>query len=121
MWERFFVSKFKHKSDGHLYLILDGLDEADSAQRENLLELLKKLRTEKSNIHVLLTSSPALEKIIVPLEPNHVKVTKEKISKDMLQVIDTRLKTFSQLRKFRRQTKKKITEKLLEKADSEYL
>ncbi len=124
LWDRFFASKFKKGSDAHLFLILDGMDEADVEEANHLFELLWKIREDKLHIRVLLTGRPELHDRLNTVNVtqsglNTLEVTKEKIAEDMQLIIRARLKTQSKLRKFRAQARKRITNKLLQKADSE--
>lgn len=122
-WERFFESKFRSASDGHAYLILDGLDEANATQRAELLQLFTRIRLRKLNIHVLVTSRPGLrdqvgKDNIQRWRYKVIDVTKEKMMGDMQLVIRARLKTHIRLRRLRVQTKRKIINRLQQTADS---
>ena len=118
IWDRFFGNKFTKDSNAKLYLIFDGLDEADANERSTLLELLTQIRTKGLNICVLITSRSELKSIIDPLSPEVIEMTKAKISEDIQRLIRARFKTLSRLRKFRPRVKRKVITKVHSKADS---
>lgn len=117
VWKKCILEKFSHKSDAHLYLILDGIDEADMDQRADFLQLLQSMKAAKANIHVIFTSRPSLKDELQPLEAEVVEVTTEKISGDIHELIEARLRSLPRLRKFRLPVKKKIAANLKGKAD----
>ncbi|KKZ68736.1 hypothetical protein EMCG_05645 [[Emmonsia] crescens] len=118
LWERFFQSKFGNESSYRLFLIIDGLDEIAADDRSKFLELLARIRKESLNIHVLLTSRAGIQSSPSFLQPLEIIATKEKLLADMTLLIEDRLARLQNLYKFRRQTKRKIRFKILEKADS---
>lgn len=117
LWERFFQSKFGNESSYRLFLIIDGLDEIAADDRSKFLELLARIRKESLNIHVLLTSRVGIQSSPSFLQPLEIIATKEKLLADMTLLIEDRLARLQNLYKFRRQTKRKIRSKILEKAD----
>ena len=117
LWNTFIAPIFTETSDKKLFLVLDGLDEALEDDIQEILELLKEIKTQKLNIHVLITSQQSFKEKLDALEPRAVKVTLDLISKDVSRLIRARIQTFSRLRKFSRQSKIQIRRKLREKAD----
>ena len=117
LWNTFFASIFTENSDSGLFLVLDGLDEAEPDEAAQLLELLKQIKPQKLNIHVLITGRQVSKENVEDLEPRTIDVTRDLISKDIGRLIFARFKTLSRLRKFSRQSKKEIVHRLREKAD----
>ncbi|KAG5292849.1 hypothetical protein I7I48_05057 [Histoplasma ohiense] len=118
LWERFFQSKFGNDSSHRLFLIIDGLDQIPTNDRSKFLELLARIRKESLKIHVLLTSRVDIQSSPKSLQPLEIIVTKKRLRAEMTLLITDRLGRFQNLYKFRRQTKRKILSKILEKADS---
>lgn len=117
-WNRFFTSIYTKDSHsmGHLYLVLDGLDEMEEKQRQALMEFLRAIRAEKAKVSVLITSRPEAD-ILVGQEPVIIDVTKEKISNDLRALVRLRLATLPRLRKFRPWLKKLVLRKVVKHAD----
>ena len=118
IWDRFFGNVFTIDSNAKLYLVFDGLDEADANERTTLLELLTQIRAKGLNIRVLITSRPDLKPAIDVLKPGVIEMTKSKIAEDIHRLIQARFKTLPRLRKFRTRVKRKVTTKLQNQADS---
>ncbi|GME44923.1 glyoxalase bleomycin resistance protein dioxygenase protein [Neofusicoccum parvum] len=60
LWERLFASKFPNSSETRLFVVVDGLDEADGDDRKKLLDLFKQIKKDGLQIRVLLTSGPGV-------------------------------------------------------------
>lgn len=126
LWETYLVQKFPHDSEGQVYVVLDGLDEALPAEKKEFLELLSKLEISKTKIQFLITLRPDPEYVSGSLQANslEIMVTSEKISVDFPRLIDARMNRFNGLTKlgrFRKQVKNKISKELQEKADGIFL
>ncbi|KAJ6196522.1 hypothetical protein J3E72DRAFT_243669 [Bipolaris maydis] len=119
-WERFFVSMFpgKEKSDGRLFLVLDGLDEAHIQQGGIMTQFLSDLRLENANVSVLLTSRPEEKPIIQLFDPPVIDVTKQEIKPDIKALTKSRLHSLPRVRKFSHAVKRAITRKVVKQADS---
>lgn len=112
LWARCFGTRFNSKTESHLYLILDGIDELKEDERETLLNLLPKVTAESLNIHVLLTCRSDIQPALEQFYPATVWVTKDKILDDMQRIIEARIKALPRLRKFTQHTKRRIVNKL---------
>ena len=117
LWNTFFTSIFTETSEMELFLVFDGLDEAHEEEVTEMLELLKQVKSQKLNIHVLITSQQSFKEKVDILAPRTIQVTQNLISADVRRLILARFKTLSRLRKFSRQAKVQIARKLREKAD----
>jgi hypothetical protein len=114
IWKKYLASNFGPKSDAKLYLVLDGLDEAHSADTPTFFGLLNQIQTKSLNIHVILTGRPGTEHV-ERLKTEVVEVTYKQTSHDIARIVKERCKT----RRFTNHTKSKMTAKLTEKADCE--
>lgn len=119
LWEKLFASRFPHESSTRLFLVIDGLDEANAADRETFLNLLAQVKKDNLQIRVLITSRPGTGDVEV-LQPATLPITIEHLRKDLRQIIKARIKSQSRLRRLRLPVKKRIIIKLLQKADSEF-
>ncbi|CAK4017686.1 glyoxalase bleomycin resistance dioxygenase [Lecanosticta acicola] len=117
-WSQFFASRFPRESQAHLYFVVDGVDEAHVADQEAIVALIQQLPTADLNIHVLFTGRPSLETLFANSAPVRINLSKERISADMKLLTAARIRSLPRLRKFHRQTKRQLEQKLGEKADS---
>ncbi|KAL1634037.1 hypothetical protein SLS56_002629 [Neofusicoccum ribis] len=117
LWERLFASKFPNSSETRLFLVVDGLDEADGDDRKKLLDLFKQIKKDGLQIRVLLTSGSGLEGV-KEMEPASLPLTTEHLKKDVRQIIRARIKSLTRLRRLRLPVRKRIAFKLQQKADS---
>ncbi len=121
-WKRLFAERFDSKSDGHAYLILDGVDEMNDADEvKEMIKCLEEITKDNLNIHVLLTSRPDISAELEPLHPSILEVTKEKLAHDIQNVIVASLGQFPRLKKFQRKVKNIIARKIKFKADGKLL
>lgn len=116
-WKQFFAARFPAKSVSHLYLVLDGIDEAHDDDRAIIAELFNQIPKEQLNIHVLFTGRPELRSLFGDSAPVTVEVSKERIAGDMRMVIETRTRSLPRIRQFRKQTRKRIESLLMLNAD----
>ncbi|KAI9661209.1 MAG: hypothetical protein M1821_009536 [Bathelium mastoideum] len=117
-WSQFFTSRFPSDSQAHLYFVLDGVDEALPADQKAIAALIRQLPSANLNIHVLFTGRPSLEALFAADIPRVIRLSKERISADMKLLSDARIRSLPRLRKFHRQTKRRIAQRLGERADS---
>jgi hypothetical protein len=118
LWD-IFASVLVQCEGSRIFLIFDGLDEANNEDRGLLLNCLSEIDTLQTDIRVLLTCRPGSKDLAEGLQKSQtVEVTKDKIVPDMQLVVQARLKTFSRLHKFSNQVKRRIVARLLEQADS---
>jgi hypothetical protein len=117
-WKQFFADRFPAKSESQLYLILDGVDEASEDDKTVLLEVLKELTKDKLNVQVLFSGRPELKTALGEFTPSTLDMTRESIASDMKKLAEARIRSLPRVRKFHRQTRKHMEEKLLQKADS---
>jgi hypothetical protein len=114
IWNKYLASNFGPKSDAKLYLVLDGLDEARSADMATFFDLLNQIQTKSLNIHVILTGRPGTEHVEM-LKTEVVEATNQQTSHDIARIVKERCK----MHRFTNHTKSKMTAKLTEKADCE--
>ncbi|KAL1647975.1 hypothetical protein SLS58_002299 [Diplodia intermedia] len=117
LWDQLFASRFSHESSARLFLVIDGFDEANTADREKLLGLLAQVKKDNLQIRVLITSRPGMEGV-ESLQPASLPMTIEHLRKDLRHIIKARIKSLSRLRRLRLPVKKRIIVKLLQKGDS---
>jgi hypothetical protein len=119
-WERFFLSMFpgKEKSDGRLFLIFDGLDEAHIQQGGIMTQFLSDLRLENTKVSVLVTSRPEEKPILQLFDPPLIEITKQEIKPDIKMLVKSRLHSLPRVRKFSHAVKRAITRKVVKQADS---
>lgn len=126
-WKRLFAERFDSKSDGHAYLVLDGIDEMEETDLKEMLQCLDQIAKSDLNIHVLLSgrpdisSRPDMSSELEPLQASILEVTKEKLTIDIQKVIVSSLGQFPRLKKFRKQVKYVIARKIKSKADGKFL
>ena len=117
-WSQFFTSRFPSDSQDHFYFILDGVDEARPVDQGAIATLIRQLPSANLNIHILFTGRPSLETLFAEDTPRVIHLSKERISADMQLLTAARIKSLPRLRKFHRQTKRRIEQRLGERADS---
>ncbi|KAF1986953.1 hypothetical protein K402DRAFT_463084 [Aulographum hederae CBS 113979] len=117
-WTQCFADRYPSKSDAHLYLVLDGIDEANEEDTKAMTQLFRGIESQQMNIHICFTSRPTLKPLIPECNIITIEITKEHVASDMKLLIAARLRIMPRLHKFRRQTQRKIEEKLHDKADS---
>jgi hypothetical protein len=121
IWERFFVKKFSKDSEANLFLVIDGIDEADPDGQAKLFKFLQQISKDEMNIQVVLSGRPEMNSAVESLQPLMIEVTKEKLSErsgDLWRIIIARCKTLSKLRRLKLFVRKKIAVKLRQRADS---
>lgn len=116
-WSQFFASRFPASSPSRLYLVLDGVDEAHQDSKEVIVELIQQLPKAQLNVHVVFTGRSELETLFAQELPCTIRLSKEQIAGDLRILATARLQSLPRIRKFHRQTKKRISQKVLEKAD----
>jgi hypothetical protein len=120
LWRKLFLDIFpkdSKKSDAPLYLIFDGLDEADTDEREQLFKLLQQASKENANIQVLLTGRSEVKSAFTGLGILELEVTKKKLRPDMHRLIQKRYSFYSRLGRFDQKQKNNITKVLIHRAD----
>ena len=103
------ASRFKPKSDSLLYLVLDGVDEADGGAICKFTELPGQIRTEELNIH-----GDFHRPVVNCLKPLVIEVMRKKVYADMQQLVDVSLR-----RLFRIHSERRLFLSYGEKADCE--
>ncbi|KAI4612829.1 hypothetical protein J4E80_006884 [Alternaria sp. BMP 0032] len=119
-WERFFLSMFPsdNDTDGRLFLVFDGLDEAHVQEGGTFTQFLSDLKHRNASISVFATSRPDDKPTLQILQPSLLEVTKHEIRPDMRMLVKDRLRTLPRVRKFTRTTKTAITREVVKYADS---
>ncbi|KAF8860934.1 hypothetical protein BDZ45DRAFT_293513 [Acephala macrosclerotiorum] len=123
IWGSFFAERYPKDADQKLYIVLDGLDEADEEDQKTTLDLLNRIKKDELSIQIVFTSRPAkeIQDAVADLQPSKVEMTKEKISVrggDLWKIIMKRCKTLSKLKRLQKPAWRKIGMKLRLKADS---
>lgn len=118
-WTRLFTSVFSNdaQSLGRLYLVFDGLDEIDEAERMIFVEFLQEVKKKDTLISVLITARPEGSLDIDCVQPSFVDVTKAKILPDLKMIIKYRLRTLPRLSKLSPTVKRTIVRMVVERAD----
>ena len=118
LWKEFILEKFTRASDGMsrtLYLLLDGLDQFDFKERDELLSNFNKLSGERYMIRVLFTSDESLDDDVRRLSYESIALN-ELNKQDLAIFIDKRYQSSQALRNFSEKTKKSAKETLIDKA-----
>ncbi len=116
-FRQYIVEKFPKSTPKHLYLVLDGVDEAYFTASV-LTNLFEKVAPEGFNIRILITSRSGVEE-----KPNDftdaqiLNISNDDVKDDMKAIVTAKLKRASRLRKLRPVVKKAIEAKLLDEAD----
>lgn len=118
LWEKLIAAKFPNKSESRLFLVIDGLDEADVEDRTKLVGFLSEIKRDGLQIRVLVTSGPDMEGLR-HLEPVRLPMTIGDVRKGLRGIIKARIRTLARLRRLRRPVRRRITSKLHQNADSE--
>ncbi|KAJ4294462.1 hypothetical protein N0V90_008153 [Kalmusia sp. IMI 367209] len=117
-WDRFFTSIFTKEADslGHLWLILDGLDEAQPREQKIIADFIHKIKVENSKISIMITTRTQ-NTTLEFLKPAIIEIGKEKISKGIKALTKYRIRTSPYLRKLKHPVTKHILRKVVEHAD----
>ncbi|PKS12614.1 hypothetical protein jhhlp_000822 [Lomentospora prolificans] len=120
LWQQLYKKKFHKKSGRRLVMIVDGVDEAEPPTREFLEEIFREVCSSKDlNIQILYTCDPTVFQIDPDTVPAKTfSLTKEHLLPDMKNIIVTRMKGLSRLRKLSQKTKRKIVMRLTRQADT---
>lgn len=123
IWDRFFAERYPKDSDQKLFMVLDGLDEADEEEVDKLLDLFKQIKKDELSIQIIFTSRPmnAIQDKVASLEPSKIEITREKISArggDLWKIIIDRCRTLPKLKRLQKPVLRKVGMKLRLKADS---
>ncbi|KAM0715393.1 hypothetical protein Q7P37_008891 [Cladosporium fusiforme] len=116
-WKQFFANRFPSGSEAHLYLIIDGVDEAFDTDVAVMAEVLKEVSQQSLNIHILFTGRPKLRSALGELQPLELEITKDLIAEDMRKLVHERIKSLPRLHKFHRRTRRRIETRVMEGAD----
>jgi hypothetical protein len=115
IWKWVFLDVFKGDQDAELFLVLDGVDEAEAEDFYPVLACLSDVREEKLRMHVLFTGrrNAGIEPFA---EGEHVKEIEATLSKSRMglkNLVDARFETLPRLSKFSHHVKTKIGEAML--------
>ncbi|CZR57803.1 uncharacterized protein PAC_07692 [Phialocephala subalpina] len=122
-WMGFFAERYPKDADQKLFIVLDGVDEADEEDQKMILDMLKCIKKDELSIQIVFTSRPTkeIQDVATELQPRRVEITKDKISVrggDLWKIIMKRCKTLSKLKRLQKPALRKIGMKLRLKADS---
>jgi Cdc6-like AAA superfamily ATPase len=103
IWQRFFLDQYSSSSDAKLYLVIDGLDEADVDERNLFLDLIDQLgNTGPVGIQVILVGQPSLDDAVTHLTTTRVHqifVSSAKNSKDLAHFLNEKLDSDRNIRR----------------------
>lgn len=123
LWGKYFVKRYQKKENRTsqpLYLIFDGIDEAENDAQKTLLRLLSRI-PQDSRIRVLVTSRTPPEASPEGFTPRVALLSKKESRQDLERSFKTliwrRMKSSHNMKRFRKQTKQVIASKLSESAD----
>ncbi|EED13718.1 SD08430p [Talaromyces stipitatus ATCC 10500] len=120
MWEKLLVKKFEKTPDTSrvVYIILDGVELMDNADREAMLRLFQTLNSDKDGVRILMTGSPD-EDIYGPISkytdcPKIDLFEKTRSSNDLAKLIDWHFNGSEVLKSFNDSIKETIKGRLLD-------
>ncbi|KAF2500664.1 hypothetical protein BU16DRAFT_557121 [Lophium mytilinum] len=119
-WQRFFANRYTAKSDGRIFLVLDGLDELSNQESEGSSTLIKYLtQRDEGNlrIRILLSCRRTLSSAMETLNPEVLALTRENLSSDMTLLIKSRCNSLPRLKKFPKPVLREIMKKVKSQAD----
>lgn len=124
LWGRFLKEQYSKTSRGRLYLVLDGLDEADADERMALLGLLADIPKYELQIQVLLLGRPELDtdlSLVGGVHPSVIHVSSTKNAEDIKKFINTQYDRSPRLLKFPGDVREKVIATLSENAKGMFL
>lgn len=119
LWSRFFVSNFHKGSAAQLYLVLDGIDEADPLETDKLLQLLGTESIQDLQIQVLFVGRAKLASDIekyFKVKHEIIRITSEKNRSDVKLLIESRITASPRLRSLPVEQREEIIKIMLDKA-----
>lgn len=123
LWGKYFIRRYQKKEHGTsqpLYLIFDGIDEAEDDAQKTLLRLLSRV-PQDSRILVLVTSRTPPEASPEGFTPRVALLSKKESRQDLERSFKTliwrRMKSSHNMKRFRKKTKQVIASRLSENAD----
>ena len=124
-WEDLIESRYAAKSDRRIVLVLDGLDAIENEQASSdftaLVELLGRVKRNESAVQVIFTCEREKENLLSGLQAKTIHLTRENIVGDMSIFASSKVKSLPRLRKLRKPLRKRIVERVMQKADCKYL
>lgn len=126
LWEMLYVSKFAKPSKyetRRLFLVLDGIDEAEEEAAKSVKGFIKQVGDAQLNISILFTSGPSTfdeDADVLRLAKFTLDTSNANLKNDLRTIALLRMKQLSRLKKLRSGARKKIANKLRSKADSKY-
>jgi type II secretory pathway predicted ATPase ExeA len=119
LWSKFFSTHYQKGSTAQLYIVLDGIDEADPLEADQLLQLLGSEEIEMRQIQVLLVGraklGPDIEKHF-KVRHEIINVTSEKNHSDVKKLIEDKIAERSRLRSLPAEQQDEIIKIMLDKA-----
>jgi hypothetical protein len=121
LWGRFFKNLFSRVSRGKLFLVLDGLDEADADGRTALLGCLSDISQDELQIQIVLLGRPELDTDLSILQPSVVRVSSTKNADDIKKFINTQYNKSPRLLKLSEDVREKVIATLSKNAKGMFL
>lgn len=126
LWAMLYVSRFAKSSKyetRRLFLVLDGIDEAEEEAVKSVKGFIKQVREAQLNISILFTSDPSTfdeDADGLMLARFTLDTSNANLKNDLRTIALARMKQLSRLKNLRSGARKKIANKLRSKADSKY-
>ncbi|KAJ4316346.1 hypothetical protein N0V94_005484 [Neodidymelliopsis sp. IMI 364377] len=117
-WEYLIESRYTAKSDRRMIIILDGIDQVTEGKFATLVELLGRIKRDEAAVQVIFTCDKEKEESLSILEAKTISLTREKIIGDLSRFASWKTKSLSRLRNLRKPIRKRIVQKMMQKADS---
>jgi hypothetical protein len=119
LWSRFFVPNYQKGSAAQLYIVLDGVDEADPLETDELLQLLGTEDIQELQIQVLFVGRAKLASDIekhFKVKHEIIRITSEKNHSDVKLLIESKITASPRLRSLPAEQRDEIIKIMLDKA-----
>ncbi|KAH9203929.1 hypothetical protein DL95DRAFT_471950 [Leptodontidium sp. 2 PMI_412] len=125
VWNDFLAAEYGATSDNQLFLVFDGIDEAEREDFAEFLKLLSRSALQSIRIQILLVGRPEMNSIIrerfVKSPFDTIEVSSKVIIDDVRKFSQARYDEFIKVPKTLKGLRHKVTETLTEKADGMFL
>jgi hypothetical protein len=104
IWKLFFLDQYTADSNAHLFLVIDGLDEADAGERDAFLDLVDQLGNDDPvGIQILLVGQQWLDDTVTRLTStwvHRILVSSAKNSQDITKFLNEKINMDRNIRRF---------------------
>ncbi|KAL5115644.1 hypothetical protein ACEQ8H_006443 [Pleosporales sp. CAS-2024a] len=115
---RLVESMYTKDSGRRLILVLDGIDQLAEENFLDLIKLLSRIESQESTVQIIFTCDSEKTLALSNLAAPCIQLTHDKIFRDLYRFTWSRTKRLSRLRKLRKNFRKTIIRKVMQKADS---